>query len=269
MPNEINIFDHNRLLKHRTRAKPLFDSAFFLYELAISRLCERLEEFNRHFKEGIHFGVKNQKCINSLLNTNHYTTLADLQEESFTNITERYRQWVYSEEFPIPSSQQYDLITSTLEWHWINNLPLFLRKLRKALQPNGLLLANLWGERTLKELRDTLVQAEIDIRNGAAMRVSPFIEVKTLGSLLQQAGFEHPITDVETIQVSYTSLIKLFHDLRAMGETNTLIKSNTPLTRTVIERTEALLKENYGNNEGEFIVTFELVSMTALATLDQ
>ncbi len=65
--------------------------------------------------------------------------------------------------------------------------------------------------------------------------MTPFTDVRDLGTLLQRAGFALPVTDVDRVTVRYASPIALMHDLRAMGATNPLLeRSRRPLKRATL-----------------------------------
>ena len=70
-------------------------------------------------------------------------------------------------------------------------------QIRRALKPDGLLLAALAGGDTLTELRQAFAAAEAEIEGGVSPRVAPFADVRDLGALLQRAGFALPVTDVD------------------------------------------------------------------------
>jgi hypothetical protein len=71
----------------------------------------------------------------------------------------------------------------------VNDLPGALALARRALKPDGLMLAALIGGQTLTETRAAFAQAEEEIAGGASPRVAPFADVRDLGALLQRAGF--------------------------------------------------------------------------------
>ena len=68
-----------------------------------------------------------------------------------------------------------DLVVSGLALHLVNDLPGTLVQIRRALKPDGLLLAALLGGDTLTELRNAFLAAEEEIEGGAsrAWRPSP------------------------------------------------------------------------------------------------
>lgn len=267
MSKQINIFDKEQIIKHRIRSLKSFNKSSFLYNIAIDRISGRLEDIKRVFNDSINIGTQNGMELKTLSKQISYKLVIDLDEKLLENI--ELPKQVYNENKSLSQPRSFDLATSILQLHWINDLPGFLLQIHRSLKPNGLLLANMWGEGTLKELRDCLTKAEIEITEGASPRISPFVDVKSLGMLLQRAGFDQPITDLETITVTYPNIISLFHDLRHMGETNSLIKRGKPLRRNIISLADKLLKENYSDGEGGFYITFDLLTMTALATLAQ
>ena len=97
----------------------------------------------------------------------------------------------------------FDLIVASLSLHWINDLPGALLQLRRALRPEGLLLASLPALGTLAELRSALTEAEAEMTGGVSPRVSPFPELRDCAHLLQRAGFALPVADVEDIRLLY------------------------------------------------------------------
>ena len=72
-----------------------------------------------------------------------------------------------------------------------------LAQIRRALRPDGLLLAAMIGGDTLTELRQAFAQAEAECEGGVSPRVAPFADLRDIGSLLQRAGFALPVTDVD------------------------------------------------------------------------
>ncbi len=125
-----------------------------------------------------------------------------------------------------------DLIVSLMSLHATNDTPGTMVQIARALKPDGLFLAAFSGNGTLGELRESLLQAEIELTGGASPRVFPFADVRDVGGLLQRAGFALPVTDVENVTVRYDSIFNLMTDLRAMGMQNILRdRSRKPVSR--------------------------------------
>ena len=163
-------------------------------------------------------------------------------------------------------AQSIELAVSLLALHDINDLPGLLLQIRRALKPDGLFLAALMGADTLKELRESLLAAEVEIYGGAAPRVSPFTDVRDAGALLQRARFALPVADVETITVRYPHLFALMADLRAMGATSSLIdRSRRPGTRRLFSRAAEIYADRFSDPDGRIRATFSIVWLSGWA----
>ena len=173
---------------------------------------------------------------------------------------------VADEEFLPFADESLNLVVSALSLHWVNDLPGALIQVNRALKPDGLFLAAILGGRTLQELRQVLMQAEMQLLNGAGLHVSPFADVRDAGSLLQRAGFALPVTDTEILTVDYPDMFALLKDLRGMGETNALIeRQTTPIRRDILMRAAELYHELHSRPDGRVEATFEVIYLTGWA----
>ncbi|PIR32177.1 MAG: SAM-dependent methyltransferase [Alphaproteobacteria bacterium CG11_big_fil_rev_8_21_14_0_20_44_7] len=156
---------------------------------------------------------------------------------------------------------KYDIIKSSLELHWINDLPGVLLQSKRLLKPDGLFIANIFGGETLKELRECFYEAEPE---GISPRISPFVDVRDAGSLLQRAGFALPVVDSDTIIVTYEDAFHLMRHLRKIGETNALIKQRKNFTcKSFMDKVVEIYAKKFTDNEGRIEASFEIVTMTA------
>ena len=155
---------------------------------------------------------------------------------------------------------------SALSLQFVNDLPGTLVQIRRALKPDGLLLAALAGGDTLTELRQCFAAAEIETQGGISPRVIPFLDVRAAGALLQRAGFALPVADVDRLTVRYPSVIALMHDLRAMGATNPLVeRSRRLLTRATLERVVQIYGDRFSDPDKRIRATFEIVWLSGWA----
>lgn len=125
-----------------------------------------------------------------------------------------------------------DLIVSLLSLQLTNDTPGVLSQIKNILKPDGLFLAVMAGVGTLSELRECLLQAEIEIYGGASPRIYPFADIRAVGALLQRVGFALPVADIEDVTIRYDTMFDLINDLRAMGMQNALInRSRRPVSK--------------------------------------
>ncbi len=174
---------------------------------------------------------------------------------------------VQADEEALPfADQSLDLVVSGLALHFVNDLPGTLLQVRRALKPDGLLLAAMLGGTTLTELRTALLAAEEEIEGGASPRVAPFADVRDLGALLQRAEFALPVADAETVTVTYAHPLALMRELRGMGAANALLhRRKAPLRRATLGRALEIYADRFGLANGRIPATFEIMTLTAWA----
>jgi len=157
---------------------------------------------------------------------------------------------------------RFDLVLSLLSLHWVNDLPGALAQINRSLKPDGLFLGCLLGGDTLSELRAAWMAAEIEVEGGASPRVSPFVDVRDAGALLQRAGFALPVVDSDVIRVSYGDPLSLMRDLRWMGESNAVRTRRTGFTRRqTLMRAAEIYVERFGR-DGRLPATFQVITLT-------
>ena len=159
-----------------------------------------------------------------------------------------------------------DLVLSALSLQFVDDLPGALVQIRRALRPDGLFLGALIGGSSLAELRQAFGEAEIDVEGGLSPRVSPFVDVRDLGGLLQRAGFALPVTDSDVVTVRYDDVFGLMRDLRAMGATNVLAeRRRKPTRRATMARLAEIYRERFSDPDGRVRATFEILWATGWA----
>jgi NADH dehydrogenase [ubiquinone] 1 alpha subcomplex assembly factor 5 len=224
------VFDRQAVRRHRDRAARTVDRVADVLRDTAERLLDRLDDTNRRFTDALDVGGRG--FVAPLLRARGLSVIScDL---SPSMAARNGLPCVAADEECLPfAGGSFDLIVASLSLHWINDLPGALLQLRRALRPEGLLLASLPALGTLSELRSALTEAEVDVCGGASPRVSPFPELRDCAHLLQRAGFTLPVADVEDLRLLYADPFALLTDLRAAGETNAIRERR----RTVPART--------------------------------
>lgn len=211
------VFDRAAVRRHRDRAAGSLDPVRPILEEAAERLIERLDDTTRRFSRALDLGGRG--VVAPLLRARGIATVsADLSAAMAAR--NPGPAVVADEEFLPFAPASFDLIVASLSLHWVNDLPGALLQLRRALAPEGLLLASLPTLGTLDTLRSALMEAEMALSGGASPRISPFPELRDCAALLQRAGFALPVADVEEIRLAYADPLTLLTDLRAAGEAN-------------------------------------------------
>jgi SAM-dependent methyltransferase len=254
------IFDRPLLRMRRRRARRLGPATFLLDRLA-EDLADRLAAVLRRFERAIDLGTPSG-AVRSALGGTVETVIAVGSDPD----ADAPLQVVADEEALPFRDASLDLVVSVLALQFVNDLPGTLVQVRRALKPDGLLLAALLGGETLTELRQAFAAAEAEIEGGASPRVAPFADLRDLGALLQRAGFTLPVTDVDRLTVRYRTPFDLLHDLRRMGATNALVeRRRVPLCRRTLLRMAEIYAERFADADGRVRATFEVVWLSGWA----
>ena len=252
------IFDHALADARRRRALAAsMAGADFLYRMVAEDMAERLAAVKRRFAVAAEIGSP-------------FPVLAAAPQVDrivrLDRIAETRPDVVGDAELLPFAPESLDLAVSVLSLHAANDLPGALAQMRRSLKPDGLFLAAFLGGNTLIELRQAFATAEAEITGGASPRVAPFTDVRTVGALMQRAGFALPVTDQDSHTVRYASALHLMRDLRAMGATNVLVeRDRRPLRRAVLARAIETYGERFADADGRVRATFDIISLSGWA----
>lgn len=129
-----------------------------------------------------------------------------------------------------PADAAFDVIVWPGGLEAVDDVPGALVRARRMLAPDGLLLGALPGDGSFPLLRRLLASEGMR----AVPRMHPQIDLKSLGNLLQRAGYALPVADVEALVLRYSGWRALVGDLRTAGLASQLAAAPPPLTRSEV-----------------------------------
>jgi SAM-dependent methyltransferase len=239
------LFDRALLRARQDRARNLGPATFLLDRIAAD-MAERLNAVLRGFTSAAEVGTPGDQLRLTLAGRLDRIARIDLPDRE-------------SEPLSL-QAESLDLVVSALALQFVNDLPGVLAQIRRALRPDGLLLAAMLGGDTLTELRQCFAAAEAELEGGVSPRVAPFADLRDVGALLQRAGLALPVTDVDRIVVRYDSAFDLMHDLRRMGATNILVeRRRSPTRRATMLRMAEIYRERFADPDGRIRATFDVI----------
>jgi SAM-dependent methyltransferase len=211
------IFDQAAIRAHRDRAARLIGRVAPVLDALAAPLLDRLDDTNRTFSTALDFGGRGA-VFPALRARGMEVTSADISPAMAAIAGGAPLVLSPEPDFGLPA-QSFDLVVASLALHGFNDLPGALIQLRRALRPEGLLLASLPILGTLDELRAALLDAEEATTGGVSPRVAPFPTLQDAANLLSRAGFSLPVADSQDFEFLYANPFDLLHELRAAGET--------------------------------------------------
>lgn len=251
------IFDSALLARRRQRALALGPVTFLLDRVA-AEMAERLAAVVRGFERAADLGTPTDAVRRALAASGKVASVTAAGWGEAERLADDAGR-------PL-APETVDLVVSALALQFVNDLPGALAQIRRALKPDGLLLAAMLGGDTLTELRQAFAQAESEIEGGASPRVAPFADLRDIGALLQRAGLALPVVDADRVTVRYASIFDLMRDLRRMGAANALVeRRRAPLRRATLVRLGEIYAERFSDADGRIRATFEIIWLSGWA----
>jgi len=251
-PNVAPILFDRALLRARQARAARGAPATFLLDRVADDIAERLQAVLRPFDRAADIDSPGDQVRNLLAGRVGQLARVELPD-------------IESEPLALPP-ESLDLAVSALALQFVNDLPGTLAQIRRALRPDGLLLAAMIGGDTLTELRQSFAAAEAELEGGVSPRVAPFADLRDIGALLQRAGFALPVTDVDRVVARYDGALALMADLRRMGATNVLVeRRRTPTRRATMLRMAQIYGERFADADGRIRATFEMIWLSGWA----
>ena len=210
------LFDmHARALRRDRAARS--GPELFLHERAFEDCLERLSLVQRSFGRALLIGCPDPRWPERL---QAFASELDVRDPGALFATSVSGETIVEDAW-LPPEAAYDLVVAVGTLDTVNDLLLALRLIRHAMAASALLIGALSGGETVPQLRSAMRAADA-AGAGAEPHVHPRIEAAALAPLLAEAGFVHPVVDVDRVPVSYRSFERVIADLRAMAATNVL-----------------------------------------------
>jgi len=218
------MLDKHAIRQHFERATETYDVAAVLQKEIAKRLCERLDYIKLQPKRVLDVGCGTGYITADLLKRYPKSQVIALDLAlNMAQKSQQHRAGLFrskplaicadAEQLPL-KNESADLVISNLMLQWTNNLADTFRGFHATLAPNGLLMFTTFGPDTLKEVRESW--ASVD----NSPHTSTFADMHEIGDALLGAGFINPVTDMETITITYANVRQLMRDIKQIGATN-------------------------------------------------
>ena len=144
-----------------------------------------------------------------------------------------------------------DMITSNLMMQWCPNLSALFSECHRVLKNDGLILFSTFGPDTLKELKKSWSVVDSEVH------VNAFTDMHDIGDQMLQNGFQSPVMEMETLTLTYQTVIDLLRDLKTIGAQTV---ANRSKFLTGKDKFQLMIKmyESY-RKDGKLPATYEVI----------
>lgn len=228
-----------------------------------SRLVERLEFFTINPKNLLDLGSGTGYITNKLLKLYPNTNIFNLDfAQNMLNIAKTNNTKLINTNFicgdinklPV-ASNSIDIIFSNFTMQWCDNIAKLFRECYRVLKADGLLIFSIPGPNSLYELKEAMnaVDPEHD-------HVNNFIDMHNIGDILVQNKFAHPVMDNDHFTLTYSNVINILKELKAIGA-NTKLSVNYRKTLFGKYKFNQLCHayENFKQSDNKYPLTYEVI----------
>jgi NADH dehydrogenase [ubiquinone] 1 alpha subcomplex assembly factor 5 len=277
------IFDRELKARQKERSLLLTDGEYYDYlrEESAARIVDRIEDISRVFPTGLELGC-HRGALYDLINGTEslrdggggiggIKTLyqCDMALSAMRTNTKEDTQaplvdakYLHGdEENGLPFQEgSFDIVLSSMNLHWINDLQKVLKSIKTVLKPDGVFIGSMLGGSTLQELKECLYLAEQERKGGFSPHASPLAKPSDIAGLMQ-ANFSLPTIDIDTHTISYPDAFTLMEHLGLMGEGHATVNRRYSVGRDTFLAAAALYQEKYGLEDGSIPATFQIIYM--------
>ena len=157
----------------------------------------------------------------------------------------------------LEENNSFDLIIILSELNFRDKIEIDLKNIKPILRKKGLLLCSFFSEKNLFNFKNLMNRIEIGFFNGISQRFHPIIDIRDIGNLFNQLGYNNTVIQKENFQYQYDSLEQFIIHMRKMAFTNALLtRSNRHLNKKFyLELKKEFIKTLNGNINFEILIS--------------
>lgn len=278
------IFDRELKARHKERSLLLSDGDYYDYlrRESASRIVDRIEDISRSFPTCLELGCHRGHLYDLIngteglgddgggiggIKTLYQCDMAPSAMRTDVKIDDENPQLVEpkylhgDEENGLPFQEgSFDIVLSSMNLHWINDLPKVFRNIKSVLKSDGVFIGSMLGGSTLQELKECLYLAEQERKGGFSPHASPLALPSDIAGLMQ-TNFSLPTIDIDTHTISYPDAFSLMEHLGFMGESNATLNRRYNVGLDTFLAAASLYQEKYGLEDGSVPATFQFIYM--------
>lgn len=234
------------------KASSQYDNHAFLQKEIAARLDSKLEIICANAEVILDLGAGTGLLSQNLLKRfdNSQLICLDFALESLKKNPATDKLCADANHLPL-ANQSVDIVISNLMLQWCPDTKQLFSECYRVLKNDGLLLFSTFGPDTLKELKKSW--AVVD----NTPHVNTFADMHNIGDQLLQNGFQSPVMEMETLTLTYQTVIDLLTDLKLIGAQTVDTRSKSLMGK---DRFRSMVKmyESYRIND-KLPATYEVI----------
>lgn len=223
----------------------------FLFNRAFDDCIERLQDIARPFDRALLIGCPSPDWPNRL---RQFVREIEVVDPGSRFAQAAGGEQVEEDRFDF-GEERYDLCIAIGTLDSVNDLPLALQSIQRALRTDAPFIGAMAGGNSIATLRAALIEAG-RAAGRIVGRAHPRIDPSSLAQLLTSAGFNMPVVDIDRVTLRYASIGDLIRDLRAMAATSVLAERPP-----VFKKSEAFHLQRAFSEAGDAGRTAEIVEI--------
>ena len=235
-----SLIDINSLINSKNKSSKNWCDHNFLFDKISKLLEEKLKELGSNYDKilllsadaGESLEYTSKLTFTKLIFLSPYRNLLNKKKTQSNKIL---KVESYFENLPL-KNEKFDLIISNLCINNIADRKRHLSELFQLLKAGGLFVCNFFGEKTMYELRNSLISTDEKLFHGAFMRLPVNLKMVEISDLLGQVGFKELVSETISYKIYYKNIRKIFEDLKGIGE-----------NKILCNRKKSLMTNNYLN----------------------
>ena len=243
-----DLFDRRLRALRRDRAASI-GPEMFLFDRAFDDCIERLQDIARPFERALLIGSPSPNWPERL---GQIAGDVDVVDPGSCFAKAAKGKQAEEDRFDF-GEERYDLCIAIGTLDSVNDLPLALQLIRRALCADAPFIGAMAGGNSLATLRACLIEAG-RASGRIVARAHPRIDPSSLAQLLTSAGFNMPVVDIDRVALRYANLADLVRDLRAMGATSVLAERQPSFTKSELLHLQNAFSEAGDAGRTEVIV---------------
>ena len=247
-----HILQRNKITKDKER---------FIYNEIANRLNNSLDGINLKINDCLEIGYSSQNISKYLIKNfkNINLTNTDISKDLIHNYKNLNHCIYLDHDDWNTQKKKYDLIISNFYLHLTNNFDILLKNINQSLNKNGFFVASLPGRNCFLELKNTMIEADINLYGGAFKRFNTTFSIEYINKILKKNNFKIPLIDIDTFYLKYKKFNKLLNDIRYLANTNiTNNRKKKFENKNYFNEVEKLYWNKYSNNN-EIILQLEII----------